>query len=197
VFIEHILDYNPSVTLSADELDTWSTHAVDAGLPIGHTPGCDVERIDLIRAMEDLKSALCAQQAALAVDFDASQRAQQAAQGVAPERRGRGIAAQVALARRESPHRGGVLLGMAKDLIAELPHTFTALREGRLNEHRALVIVTETSGLDPVLRARVDSDLCADPTTLDGVGTREIGGKARRLAQTLDPASRSVRRPTR
>lgn len=189
VAIERLFDYHTEVTLAADDLDTWCTHVLDADLPSGHTPEADVERIDLLRAMEDLKSTLCAQQAALAVAVDASQRAQQAARGVAPERRGRGVASQIALARRESPHRGGVLLGMAKDLTTELPHTFTALREGRLSEYRAQILVTETSGLDPVLRARIDTDLCADPTTLDGVGTRELEGRARRLAQTLDPAA--------
>ena len=60
----------------------------------------------------DITSALCALQAELAVDLDASVRSRDARQGVHPERRGRGVAAQIALARQESPARGRVLLGL-------------------------------------------------------------------------------------
>ncbi|MFB9312067.1 HNH endonuclease [Nocardioides plantarum] len=160
------------------------------------TKEADVERVEILRALEDLKAAACAVQAATAVAFDASQRAQQSAVGVGPSRQGRGVGAQVALARRESPHRGQVLLGMAKDLLAELPHTFAALREGRLSEYRAQVVVTATSGLDPEHRAAVDAELCGDPATLWGVGTRRLDGMARRAAQRLDPAG-AVRRNRR
>src|SRR5690625_4464195 len=67
----------------------------------------DTERVDLLRGLEELKSAAAAAQAQLAVDLDASQRAAQAAAGMPARERGKGVGAQVALARRESPHRGG------------------------------------------------------------------------------------------
>lgn len=176
------------MTLAAD-LDTWRAHLAAVDLPAARTVEADAERIDLLRSMEELKSTLCAIQAEVEVAFDASQRSQQAAEGEPAERQGRGVAHQIAMARRESPHRGGVLLGMAKDLHAELPHTLTAMREGRLSEYRAQIIVTETSGLDPVDRATVDHDLCCDPETLEGVGTRRLESMARKAAQTIDPAA--------
>ena len=55
----------------------------------------------------------------MTADFDASQRAEQARAGVPAGQQGRGVAAQVALARRESPHRGQQHLGLARVLTLE------------------------------------------------------------------------------
>ena len=74
-------------------------------------PVDDGERIGVLRALEELKATLAALQAEVAVAFDSSQRAEQVARGVPTEQVGRGIAAQVALARRESPHAGGSVAG--------------------------------------------------------------------------------------
>ncbi|MBP2267848.1 hypothetical protein J3A64_003312 [Pseudarthrobacter sp. PvP004] len=57
--------------------------------------------IDELRDLEDLKSAISARQARVAVAFDLAQRAEQAQAGVPAAERGMGVAAQVALARRE------------------------------------------------------------------------------------------------
>ena len=79
-------------------------------------PGLDdAGRIEMIEVLESLKSAACAAQARLAVDFDASQRAAQEAAGVPATRVGRGVAEQVALARRDSAHRGGQLPRRSRD----------------------------------------------------------------------------------
>jgi len=53
----------------------------------------------------------------------------------------------VALARRESPHKGQQHLDMAKILTTELPHTLAALRCGRITEWRATILVRETACL--------------------------------------------------
>ncbi|HRD63360.1 MAG TPA: hypothetical protein PL137_20840 [Nocardioides sp.] len=66
----------------------------------------DAERVDAIRALEVLKCTAEGAQARVTAEFDASQRAVAAAAGVPVERQARGIGAQVALARRESPKRG-------------------------------------------------------------------------------------------
>jgi hypothetical protein len=100
--------------------------------------------IDQLRQLEDLKSAVAAKQAEIAVAFDLVQRREQAAAGVPAQVLGAGVGAQVALARRESPVRGGRLLGLAKALVTEMPRTFAALRNGQLNEWRATQIVKET-----------------------------------------------------
>lgn len=191
-----MFDYYQAMQLSGTAIDDFRRLLLEAAGPADRSAEADAERVEILRALEDLKSAACAVQAETAAELDASQRAQQAAGGVQAPRQGRGVASQVALARQESPHRGQVLLGMAKDLVSELPHTLTALREGRLSEYRAQVIVTATSGLDAEHRAAVDADLCADPATLRGVGTRRLEGMARRAAQRLDPAA-AVRRNRR
>src|SRR6476661_7050443 len=103
--------------------------------------------IDRIRELEDWKSAASAEQARLAVAFDLLQRREQAAAGVPAEKLGAGIGAQIALARRESPARGGRLLGLAKALVTEMPHTLAALESGQLNEWRATLVVRETACL--------------------------------------------------
>jgi hypothetical protein len=74
----------------------------------------DAERIVQLGVLETLKASASAMQARVSVAFDASQRAAQREQGVAGERVGRGVAEQVALARRESPAQGARHLGLAK-----------------------------------------------------------------------------------
>ncbi len=70
--------------------------------------------IDEIRTLEDRKSALAARQARLSVAFDQLQRRQQSDAGIPADQLGAGVAAQIALARRESPAKGSRLLGLAK-----------------------------------------------------------------------------------
>ncbi|WP_436702309.1 DUF222 domain-containing protein [Nocardioides sp. BYT-33-1] len=151
--------------------------------------GSAAELVDLIAALEELKSTACAVQAEASVAFDARRRCEQAQAGVPSRRQGRGIAAEVALARRESPHHGQRLRGLAKVLVAEMPHTLARLRDGSLNEFRATLLARETGCLTADQRAFVDEELCADPRALDGVGTRELLGRVRRLAAELDPAA--------
>ncbi|TRW44655.1 HNH endonuclease, partial [Georgenia yuyongxinii] len=107
----------------------------------------DAERVDQLRVLEELKAAAAGAQARIAVDLDASQVQHQASVGVPAARRGRGIGAQVALARRESPSRGSRLLGFAKALVNEMPHTFAALEAGVISEWRATLLVRESACL--------------------------------------------------
>ncbi len=107
----------------------------------------DVERIDLIRALEELKCAAEGAQAVLTAAFDRSQRAAEAAAGVPVERQGRAVAAQVALARRESPHRGRQHVGLALVLRDEMPCTRRALVSGRITGWRAMLLARETACL--------------------------------------------------
>ena len=145
--------------------------------------------IDRIRELEDWKSAASAEQARLAVAFDLLQRREQAAAGVPAEKLGAGIGAQIALARRESPARGGRLLGLAKALITEMPHTLAALETGQLNEWRATLLVRETACLTAADRAAVDDELAADAGTRCGQGDRAMVAAARAAAYRRDPRS--------
>ena len=171
-----------SATLGAERVDRW-----------GQDRAADAGRVEAIAVMEQLKSALCAAQADLAVALDASVRAQHAAAGVPAARRGRGVGAQVALARQESPHRGQVLVGFAKDLAVDLPHTAAALREGTLSEFRAMLIARESGCLDREQRALLDEALCAPGPDgarfVEGLGTGRVVGEVRRRVAAIDPAA--------
>ncbi|MFC6286576.1 HNH endonuclease [Nocardioides sp. GCM10027113] len=146
----------------------------------------DAERVDLITELERLKAAAAAAQAKLTADLDASQRAAQEAAGLPARRVGVGIAAQVGLARRESPNRGAQHLGLAKVLVHEMPHTLDRLAAGDLTEWQATLLARETGCLTREHREYVDQALCADPATLDGLGDRAVAAAAQKLAIRLD-----------
>src|SRR4051794_9727878 len=97
----------------------------------------DAERIDHIRLLERLKSAAAAAQARVATAFAASQKAAQVGAGTPAKDIGKGVAAQVGLAKRESPARASRYVGWATILTTELPHTFAALQAGSITEWRA------------------------------------------------------------
>ena len=154
----------------------------------------DEERIELIRALEELTCVAAAAQALVTADFDASQRAEQAAQGVPSARQGRGVAAQIALARRESPHRGQQHLGLARILRDELPHTLRAFRCGRITEWKAMIVARETACLSLEDRRTVDAELAGNPERIEAMGDGELAAEARKLAYRLDPQSFVQRR---
>ncbi|WP_182524408.1 HNH endonuclease signature motif containing protein [Nocardioides dongkuii] len=164
----------------ADRVASWAAGLVEPGLS-------DAERVDRIRACEDLKAQLCAAQARLSVDLDVSQCEEQTHRGVPADQRGRGVAGQVALARRESPHRGGTHLGLAKVLVHEMPHALAAMEAGVLSEWRATLVARETACLSREDRAAVDTRLFADPATAEGWGDRRLVAEAKKIGYTLDP----------
>ncbi|OBI54846.1 HNH endonuclease signature motif containing protein [Mycobacterium sp. E787] len=143
--------------------------------------------IERIAELERVKSAAAAHQARLAVALDTERRAAEAATGVPAARRGRGVAGEIALARRDSPARGGRHLGFAKALVHEMPHTLAALECGALSEWRATLIVRESACLDVEDRRRLDVEMCADPAGLDGMGDARVAAAAKAIAYRLDP----------
>lgn len=128
--------------------------------------------IDLISSLEDLTSAARALQASASVAHDAARRTAQAEAGEPAARQGRGVAAEIALARKESPARGQVLLGLAKVLVAEMPHTLDRMRDGSLSEFRAILLARETACLERGQRAFVDAPI----RHLDHIAPFERGG---------------------
>ena len=149
-------------------------HAGEAGL------------IEQIAALERVKSAAAAGQARAAAALDELRRADEAAAGVPGRHRGRGVACEIALARRDSPARGGRHLGFAKALVYEMPHTMAALERGVLSEWRATLIVRESACLDVEDRRLLDAELCADTSTLDGKGDARIAAAAKEIAYRLN-----------
>ena len=142
--------------------------------------------VEEISRLERVKSAAAAGQARAAAALDAMRRATEAAAGVPRDKQGRGVASEVALARRESPARGGQHLGFAKALVHEMPHTLAALQCGVLSEWRATLIVQESACLAVEDRRTLDAELCADAGTLDGLGDARIRAAAKEIACRLD-----------
>ena len=142
--------------------------------------------VERIAWLERVKSAAAAGQARAAAALDVRRRAAEAAAGVPRAKQGRGLASEVALARRDSPVRGGRHLGLAKALVNEMPYTLGALGSGALSEWRATLIARESACLDVEDRRRLDAELCADVDTLDGMGDARIVAKAKEIAARLD-----------
>ncbi len=153
----------------------------------------DDERIDQIRLLEQLKAAAAAAQARVTLAFDRSQRERAAERGLPAAAQGQGIAAQLALARRESPFQGSRHLGLARALVAELPHTLAALTRGETTEWRATIMARETAELSHEDRVAVDAAIGPE---LAALGDREVAHRAREAGYRLDPHA-MIRRTTR
>ena len=74
-----------------------------------------------IGELEQLKSAAAAGQARASAALFELRRASDEDAGVPARQRGRGLASEIALARRDSPFRGGRHLGFAKALSTRHP----------------------------------------------------------------------------
>ncbi|WP_432479232.1 HNH endonuclease [Nocardioides sp. GXQ0305] len=143
-------------------------------------PACsdDAGRVAEIRALEELKSAAEARQAALAIELADS----------------RATALEVALARRESHHHGRRHLGLARVVSGEMPHLWSAWRAGRMSEWRVTLVARETACLALADRQRIDAELASDPSGLEAMGDREVIGYCRERAAVLDTAAVVARR---
>jgi len=151
--------------------------------------GCEDEAalIERIGWLERVKSAAAAGQARAAALLEQKRRAREAGAGVPTAKQGRGLASEIALARRDSPVRGNQHLGFAKALVHEMPHTLAALECGALSEWRATLIVRESACLTVEARRALDARMCAEIGELDGMGDRRVAARAKEIAYELDP----------
>jgi hypothetical protein len=175
------------------ELSASDVRGMGQRLISGAVPSSEREQIDLLRALEELKSAATAAQAAIALVVDTAARRAEAREGVPADRRGRDVPLRVGMAMRESPVRARSFLGAARAWHTEMPHTLAALRAGRLSPWRATLIVKETAHLGLQERAQVDAEVCGGPGSLEGVGTAALVARVRRRAAELDPAAVAAR----
>jgi len=157
-------------------------------------PDDDEARVGLLGALERLTCAAAGLQAEITAALDGSVRRAEAARGIPKERQGRSVASEVALARRESPHMGRRHVGLARILVEEMPCTRRALREGRIGEWEATILVRETACLSLEDRRTVDQRLAGDLDRLERMGLRELEGRAASLAAELDAAGCVLRR---
>ncbi len=147
------------------------------------------ELTNQIRVLEELKAAASAAQARATAVFDALTRRAQAAAGARAEDLGKGVGPQIGFARRESPHRGNRLLGLARILTREMPHTLHALTTGVISEWRATLLVRETACLKLEDRQRVDELVAGDLASLEKLGDRQLIARIKTVSYALDPQS--------
>ncbi|MET8520777.1 DUF222 domain-containing protein, partial [Nocardioides sp. NPDC004968] len=158
-------------------------------------PGAsEAELVDWISRLEEIKCTAEAVQAEAAVRLDEVVRERQSEAGVPARRLGEGVASQIALARRVSPEKGAKLLGLAKILTTEMPHTFALMRAGLFSQWQATILARETACLSMEDRRVIDYDLCAtgpcgEPAKAVSMGLRQLENAAKKLAITLDQES--------
>ncbi|MGJ0118014.1 HNH endonuclease [Williamsia sp. MIQD14] len=147
----------------------------------------ETSAIDQISVLESLKAACAAAQAKQTMRLEELRVEAERAAGVPVARQGRGLAAEVALARKASGSAGGRYLGFVRALIREMPHTRAALASGALTEWRATILVRETAHLTPRDRGEIDRRICAATSSLEGVGDRALDAEVKKIAYALDP----------
>lgn len=177
-----------------DESVVAGWRSVLTGLDLATAAGwSEAAQIELIGALEELKAAAAAAQAQVTAAFAASRREALTAAGVPTRRQGRSIGAEVALARRVSPHQGSRHLGLAEALVTEMPTTMAALAAGEISEWRATLVARETACLSRADRGTVDAELGRLPGGMAALGDRRLAEAARRLSYRLDPESVAAR----
>ncbi len=144
----------------------------------------EADLVDQVAALERLRGAVAAAQAASTVRFARARVERELAADVHPRDVGRGVAEEIALACHVSPSVGARRLGSARAWWFDLPHTFAALAAGRVSEQTAEVVVTETRHLDAGTRRAVDARLHG--ADLASLGVREAAALARRYAYEAD-----------
>ncbi|MUL64813.1 HNH endonuclease [Mycobacterium sp. CBMA 234] len=138
----------------------------------------DEALVDRIAEFERAKAAAAAGQAVAAAALAARR-------GKVTTRR-RSVGSEVGLARRESPQQGARRVAMAQLLTTDMPHTLAALAAGVLSEYRAELITKEAACLSPQDRRKLDAQMCADWSGLDGLGDSKIEARAKCIALRLD-----------
>lgn len=180
----HGVPHGPHEPLGAGDVAGWQVALEEVSVDVA-----DAQRVDLIAALERLKSAAAAVQARLAAAM-AEEHVARAVGRDAQARAVRSVAGQVGLARRVSPARRHSLVGLARALSAELPSTLDALAAGRISEWQAILVARETAVLSPADRRDVDSQLAP---RLGQLGDRGVAQEARRCADRIDPEAAARR----
>ena len=160
------------------EIRRW--HRSLSELPPAQT---EEEAIDRIAALEELTSASAAAQARETLTFDMLRRNREAEDGVPSKKQGRGIGAEIGLARKVSRHRGDVMLKFSRTLLMDLPKTYAAMKGGDISEEKARVVAKESDWLPRDKKHELDERMAE---RLPEVGVRRLSSEVRALAQKLD-----------
>ena len=179
--------------VSVDELSKVITRLADnPGLTSPDTDNLErnVARIDRIAVLERMKNACAAAQARLSADLLtdrlAAERAATAttARASDPDQVRRGVTAEIAFARRQSPARARKMLGLAHALTTEMPCTLAALADGTTSEYRAQLVAAEFGCLSSRDRIAADREIGPKLAWLGDLRSRHA---AAGIAGRLDP----------
>ncbi|WGH92212.1 DUF222 domain-containing protein [Auritidibacter ignavus] len=142
------------------------------------------DAIDLLAAAEDLTRTLDGIKATLTAQLSTLRIEAETADNIPALRRGSGLGAEIALARRVDHRTGAKLLRAARTLADSLPQALASMTNGGLSEAAALTLVRDTQGVDADHRRTIDQHLAGDYATLTPA---ELGQRAQAHAQRLDP----------
>ena len=170
--------------LTADEVHGWLARMSTGGDlgPLQDSSAADL--CDVLQALELLKNAAAAAQARVSVIAAEQLRRDALDAGESPSNARKGIAAQLAMARRESPHAGSRHLGMAVAVVTEMPCLHAAMSAGVVPEWTATKVVQATACLTREQRAEVDAHLAG---RLGQVSDRALVAAAAAKSYELDP----------
>lgn len=172
--------------MSAAEVASWATRMATGGDLEPLAAATPAELCDVLTQLEVLKNASAAAQARVTLLAHAALRDQALADGVPREKADKGIAQQLAMARRESPHAGSRHVGFATAIVTEMPATHAALTAGLIGEWTATQLVKETACLSVEHRGLVDAHLAG---RFGGESHRALVAAAKAKAYELDPYS--------
>lgn len=144
------------------------------------------DAFDRIQAAERLKAACAALQARETAALERLRHDEEALRGVPKKRRGKGLSAEIGLARGKSPTRGSRCLKLSTALTFDLPNTREALTTGKISEELAHAVTRETAWLSAADRQTVDA-MIAD--RLGSLGPLQLAAEVRSHAQRLDQAA--------
>lgn len=146
--------------------------------------------VERIRDIERLMGRFESVQLNAIARLEAYRVAQEAHDNIPTAQRGKGLGAEVALARSVSPARGKQHLELAGKLFKDMRHTGQALADGRIRAEHARAVAKETSELSSEHRSQVDA---AMQDRLGMAGPRALAQEARAHAQRLDPHTAAKR----
>ena len=179
--------------VSLSELQGWVSRLHGVGQLEESGQPLDAQEVDRIAVLEQIKSACAAGQAQLSASLlnrrlrqDRADAANRPAVGrhADPDQVRRGVAAEIGLARHESPARARRMLGLAQALTGDMPATLAALADGATSEYRAQLVAQEFGCLSADDRRVADREI---GPRLAGLGDLRSRCAAAGIAARLDP----------
>ena len=139
--------------------------------------------VTCVEVAERIAAVASAAQRRASVAYRASRIAAQRAAGVAARDLGRGVAEEIALARRITPTAASNQIALGRVIVESLPCTESLLAAGEISAWAADEVAKAVITLSDADRARVDADLAP---RLPEVTVRRVGALARARAAELD-----------